>query len=216
MSRPTPRSCENVPGRTARTGAGGFPARTRRPGEASPGRPPELLQLAGGVSLQRRSVAHAAALNAAVRANLEHLRPWLEWAAAAPSPAQTEELARAGSAAWDAGTDFIYLVGLDARPGSVIGSFGLHGRIGPGALEIGYWVSAEHVGRGIATTAAEALTAAALALPGIERVEIHCDQANGASAAVPRKLGFRLDRTADAAVRAPGETGRQQIWVKER
>ncbi|MFB7614684.1 GNAT family N-acetyltransferase [Kitasatospora sp. NPDC056181] len=184
--------------------------------EVSPGRPPELLRLAGGVSLHRRSTDHAAALNAAVRANLEHLRPWLEWAAEAPSPTQTAEVTRAGVAAWDAGTDYIYLVGLDARPGSVIGSFGLHGRIGPGALEIGYWVDADHVGRGIATAAAEALTGAALALPGVGRVEIHCDQANAASAAVPRKLGYRLARIDDAAVRAPGETGRQLVWVKER
>ncbi|MFD0279665.1 GNAT family N-acetyltransferase [Kitasatospora sp. NPDC127111] len=183
--------------------------------EASPGRPPELLRLAGGISLHRRAPDRAAALNAAVHANLDHLRPWLAWAAEAPSPAQTAQLTRAGSAAWDAGTDFIYLIGLDAEPGSVIGSFGLHGRIGPGALEIGYWVSADRAGRGIATTAARALTAAALALPGIGRVEIRCDQANGASAAVPRKLGYRLDRIADVAVRAPGETGRQLVWVKE-
>lgn len=46
-------------------------------------------------------------------------------------------------------------------------------------------------------------------------MEIRCDQANAASAAVPRKLGFRLDRIADAVVRAPGETGRQLVWVKE-
>ncbi|MEU6238457.1 GNAT family protein [Kitasatospora sp. NPDC047058] len=183
--------------------------------EVSPGRPPELLRLAGGVSLHRRAADRAAALNAAVHANLDHLRPWLAWAAEAPSRARTAEVTRAGSAAWDAGTDFIYLLGLDAEPGSVIGSFGLHGRIGPGALEIGYWVSADRAGRGIATTAARALTAAALALPGIGRVEIHCDQANAASAAVPRKLGYRLDRIADVAVRAPGETGRQLVWVTE-
>ncbi|MFE2411455.1 GNAT family N-acetyltransferase [Kitasatospora sp. NPDC059408] len=201
MSDAQPRSCDHHPA---------------APGEATAGRPPELLRLAGGVSLHRRLSTHTAALTRAVRANLDHLRPWLEWAAEAPSRARTARLTRAGTAAWDAGTDFMYLVGLDAEPGSVIGAFGLHGRIGPGALEIGYWVSARHVGRGIATTGAGALTSAALALPGIARVEIRCDQANGASAAVPRKLGYRLERIADAAVRAPAETGRQQVWVKER
>ncbi|WP_406197205.1 GNAT family N-acetyltransferase [Kitasatospora sp. NBC_01560] len=181
--------------------------------EVSPGRPPELLRLAGGVSLHRRGPDRAAALNAAVRANLDHLRPWLAWAAEAPTRALTAELARAGAAAWEAGTDFIYLLGVDAEPGSVIGSFGLHARIGPGALELGYWVDAAYAGRGIATTAAQALTGAALALPGIGRVEIHCDRANGASAAVARKAGYRLARTAEVAVRAPGETGRQLVWV---
>ncbi|MFE4362067.1 N-acetyltransferase [Kitasatospora xanthocidica] len=184
--------------------------------EATAGRPPERLRLPGGLWLRRRRSSHTAALNQAVRANLDHLRPWMEWAAEAPSRARTAELTRAGAAAWEAGTDFMYLAGLDAEPGGVIGAFGLHGRIGPGALEIGYWVAAGHVGRGIATAAAGALTEAALALPGITRVEIRCDRANGASAAVPRKLGYRLDRVAEAAVRAPGETGRQLVWVRER
>ncbi|MFG3050008.1 GNAT family N-acetyltransferase [Kitasatospora sp. NPDC048239] len=187
-----------------------------RPREVSAGRPPELLPLAGGVSLHRRAGRHAAALNAAVLADLDHLRPWMEWAAEAPSPEVTAELVEAGAGAWEAGTDFMYLACLDAAPGSVVGAFGLHGRIGPGALELGYWVGSGHTGRGIATAAARALTAAALELPGVERVEIHCDEANGASAAVPRKLGYRLDRVVDAAVRAPGETGRKMIWVMER
>ncbi|MFF1793924.1 GNAT family N-acetyltransferase [Kitasatospora sp. NPDC058263] len=217
MTHVTPPPCEDVPGPATAPATGSGTGRRRpAPGEISTGRPPELLRLAGGISLRRRSAAYARALNTAVRTDLEHLRPWLEWAAAAPTLAQTTELTAAGAAAWDAGTDFIYLVGLDAEPGSVIGSFGLHGRIGPGALEIGYWVGSKHGGRGIATAAAGALSAAALALPGVRRVEIHCDQANTASAAVPRKLGFRLARIADAAVRAPGETGRQLVWVKER
>ncbi|MEV7782242.1 GNAT family N-acetyltransferase [Kitasatospora sp. NPDC088351] len=216
MGHVMPRSCKEAPEPGPRATVRGETPRAGAPGEVTAGRPPELLRLAGGVSLHRRCAWHATALNAAVRANLDHLRPWMEWAAEAPTRAQTGRLTAAGAAAWDAGTDFIYLAGLDARPGSVIGAFGLHGRIGPGALEIGYWVSAEHVGRGIATAAARALTETALALPGIERVEIRCDQANGPSAAVPRKLGYRLDRVADTAVRAPGETGRQLVWIKER
>jgi hypothetical protein len=37
--------------------------------------------------------------------------------------------------------------------------------------------------------------------------------ADTASAAVPRKLGFRLDRVEKRPAAAPGETGRQMIWV---
>ncbi|GAA2145367.1 GNAT family N-acetyltransferase [Kitasatospora kazusensis] len=181
----------------------------------STGRPPEVLPLAGGVSLRRRAVGDAQQLNAAVRANLEHLRPWMPWAKLEPTLEQSEAMVEAGIVSWDQGTDFMYLIGLDAVPGSVIGAFGLHGRIGAGALEIGYWVDAAHNGRGIATECARALTEAALALPGIERVEIHCDEANGASAAVPRKLGYRLDRVIDSAITAPSESGRKLIWITE-
>ena len=177
MSRAQSHSCE--PARAAPAGTAALAVPTGAPAapEATTGRPPELLRLPGGLRLHRRRSAHAPALNRAVRANLEHLRPWMEWAAEAPTRARTAELTRAGTAAWEAGTDFMYLADLDDAPGRVVGAFGLHGRIGPGALEIGYWVAARHVGRGIATAAAGALTEAALALPGIARVEIRCDQA---------------------------------------
>ena len=50
----------------------------------------------------------------------------------------------------------------------------------------------------------------------VEQVEIHCDEANGASAAVPRRLGYRLDRITDRDIQAPGERGREMIWVRRR
>ncbi|MFF0295872.1 GNAT family N-acetyltransferase [Kitasatospora sp. NPDC004614] len=177
------------------------------------GRPPELLPIGGGAHLRRRRLADAAALNAAVIANLDHLRPYMPWAANAPTLPESEQLSVRGEQVWDEGTDFMYLLGLDAEPALVIGGFGLHGRLGPGALEIGYWVHREHTGRGLATAAARALTEAALALPGITRAEIHCDESNTASAAVPRKLGYTLNRIDSATPTAPAETGRKMIWV---
>ncbi|WP_063796015.1 GNAT family N-acetyltransferase [Peterkaempfera griseoplana] len=179
----------------------------------TPGRPPALLPLPGGVSLRRRRVADSPALCAAVLESLDHLRPWMAWAAEPPVPERTEEQSRAAEAAWESGTEFVYLLGLDAVPGSVIGGCGLHGRIGPGALEIGYWVHPSHTGRGHARNLAAALTEAALALPGIGRVEIHCDEANTASAAVPRRLGYRLDRIEDDGITAPAESGRGMVWT---
>jgi RimJ/RimL family protein N-acetyltransferase len=56
----------------------------------------------------------------------------------------------------------------------------------------------------------------ALSLPGVTRVEIRCDVANLASASVPRRLGYRLDRVVDDRVTAPGETGRLMVWVVDR
>jgi RimJ/RimL family protein N-acetyltransferase len=69
---------------------------------------------------------------------------------------------------------------------------GLYRRVGPRALEIGYWVRTDLEGRGIATEAAALLTHAGLGLPGIDRMEIRCDPDHTASAAVPRKLGYHL------------------------
>ena len=44
-------------------------------------------------------------------------------------------------------------------------------------------------------------------------MEIHCDEANVRSAAVPRRLGYRLDRIEPDAITSPGELGRMMIWV---
>jgi RimJ/RimL family protein N-acetyltransferase len=91
----------------------------------------------------------------------------------------------------------------------------LHDRVGAGGLEIGYWVHVGCTGRGVATVAAAALTRAALALDGVARVEIRCDAANLRSAAIPRRIGFRLDRVEVRSPEEPGETDHHLIWVTE-
>jgi RimJ/RimL family protein N-acetyltransferase len=48
----------------------------------------------------------------------------------------------------------------------------------------------------------------------VTRVEIHCDEANTRSAAVARRLGYRLDRVEPRPVRAPAESGRGMVWIK--
>lgn len=68
-------------------------------------------------------------------------------------------------------------------------SFGLHRRVGPGAIEVGYWVHVNYLRRGYATPGAQALTAAAFQLSDVGRVEIHAADENKASAVIPRRLG---------------------------
>jgi len=96
-----------------------------------------------------------------------------------------------------------------------VGSTALIPRIGPGGLEIGYWVHAAHTRRGYATSAAAALTSVAFTLPGIEMVEIHHDRANLASEGVPRKLGFVLvgePPRPSSSPPAPADSGISRIW----
>jgi RimJ/RimL family protein N-acetyltransferase len=175
-------------------------------------RPPERLE-GDGVVLRRPAAADGDRQAAAIDASLEQLRPWMAWAddsAAAPER-RAEHLARVDEG-WATGSEFAYLI-LDPAEATVLGAAGLHRRIGPRAIEIGYWVHVDHGGRGVATAAARVATAAALALPDVDRVEIHCDEANVRSAAVPRRLGYRLDRIEDDGVTAPAEVGRSMIWV---
>jgi ribosomal-protein-serine acetyltransferase len=93
-----------------------------------------------------------------------------------------------------------------------VGSCGLHRRIRPDGLEIGYWIHPSFTGRGIATSAGRLLTDAAFGIEGITHVEIHHDQANVASAGVPRRLGYRLVAEVADEIAAPAEIGIKHVW----
>lgn len=165
------------------------------------------------VVLRRHTLDDVDAVVGAVNESLEHLRPWMPWAQV---PA-TRDAIRAFLAGvidnFDAGHDFGYLM-LDPTERAVVGGTGLHARGVPNGLAIGYWVHVNWTRRGIATATARALTTAAFALPEIERVEIHCDVDNTASAAVARAAGYELEAIVPRAPDAPGESGREMVWAR--
>lgn len=172
--------------------------------------PPEVLSH-GQVRLRRWRADDAAALLAAVIESQEQLRPWMPWADRYDENRAAEYL-RECDAQWASGNTFAYAIIVG---GQIVGSAGLHDRVGNGGLEIGYWVHADWTGRGIATDAAEALTDAAVALPGVDRVEIYHDAANAASGRIPAKLGYtRLGERPTRGLwpAAPGETGTDVVW----
>ena len=188
----------------------------RAPLSTDHGHPPERMQTASGAVLRRARPGDAEAFAEAVGESLDHLRHWMPWAVpvATEAAVQRDRLVMA-DASWADGSDYEFAI-LPADEARIIGGCGLMRRIGPGAIEIGYWVHVDHTRRGHATAAARALTAAAWTLPDVERVEIHCDEANVASAAVPARLGYRLDRIQDDEPKAPAVSGRSMIWIAER
>jgi RimJ/RimL family protein N-acetyltransferase len=139
--------------------------------------------------------ADAAMLKEAVDSSLEHLRPWMPWASREPQTlAEKVELLRMFRGQFDRGEDYVY--GVFAEDESrVLGGTGLHPRGGAGSLEIGYFVRADSLRRGIATEIAAVLTRVAFELCRVERVDIQIDPENERSAGVPRKLGFVHEAT---------------------
>lgn len=137
--------------------------------------------------------ADAPALAAAVGRNLDHLRPWMPWATEENAQVDFQyQRLRLARARFDQDEEYIY--GVFSRDGqTLIGSTGLHTRVGHSALEIGYWMDKNHTSQGLATETSASLTKVAFEIFMMDRVEIHCDPANLASAAVPRKLGFTLE-----------------------
>ena len=168
-----------------------------------------------GLVLRRWTVDDAELLSEMVTANVEHLRPYMPWIADEPL---SLEKRRAMEAKWDQewadGGDALYGIFED---GVAVGSTGLHRRIGPHGLEIGYWVHVDHLGRGIARRSSQALTSLAFTVPGIDLVEIHHDLSNVPSRRIPEQLGFRLVGTSTLSRElAPAETGIDLTWRMER
>jgi RimJ/RimL family protein N-acetyltransferase len=156
----------------------------------------------------------AEALGTAITESIEHLRPWMPWIAHEPvSLEDRTKLITEWDAKWRAGEDAVYGVFHD---GTVVGGTGLHRRIGPNALEIGYWIHADYTRRGFARELSAALTTVAFGLEEIERVEIHHDKENVASEGVPRSLGYTFTGDIAAAVAAPSESGVLCVWAMTR
>jgi RimJ/RimL family protein N-acetyltransferase len=142
----------------------------------------------------------------AIDSSLEHLRPWMAWAETEPQTLEEKtELLRGFRSAFDAGESFAYAIfGRDERE-QLLGSTGLHPRIDPGGLEIGYWVRADATRQGYITESTAALTRVGFEVCGADRIEIRIEPPNVPSSGVPRKLGFVEEATLRR--RLPGREG---------
>jgi len=178
---------------------------------------PSYLITTERLDLHAWAVGQGPALKAAIDANLAHLQRWMDWAVHEPSPLDViEERVASFAAKFETGPDWGYVISLRGDD-TIIGAIGVHARIGPNALEIGYWLDEGHQHQGIATEAVRAVTETALALPGVERIEIRCDPRNTPSAGVPRRLGFRyvttLEKNETTPTGAPRDT---MVWEMTR
>ena len=148
----------------------------------------------------------------AVTESLDHLLPWMPWAAAEPEPfsMKVERLRRMRSS-FDLNSNYIYGI-FNLENTRLLGGTGLHPRLGAGALEIGYWIHKDFINQGYATETSAALTRVAFEINKVNRVEIHHSVKNIRSAAVPRKLGFTCEATLRERSFANGQPSDQMIW----
>ena len=170
--------------------------------------PAEVLSR-GTTRLRRWRAGDVDELYRVVSDCLDHLRPWMPWVDGYERTSAVQFLA-VSAHDWDAGVAYNYAILGD---GAIAGSCGLMRRIGPGGLDIGYWLHPAYSGRGLATDASAALVEQAFALPGVDFVTIRHDLANTASGAIPRRLGFdQVGRRDRAQPEAPGEAGILVVW----
>lgn len=159
------------------------------------------------VRLLAVSADRVADIAAAVSVSLPELEQFMDWAASHPNRAEDfTGFVDESVAAWEAGTTYNYMV-IDRVSDEVIGGCGLMRRVGPGALELGYWIRSDRTGEGLATETARVLTAAVRALDDVHAAIIVHDAANKASGRVAAKLGYiEFDRI-PVALTAMGDSG---------
>lgn len=158
-----------------------------------------------GFGLRLWHADDAAALHAVLCEEHARLAPWLP--AQVADPATTEATAaRLTAYAADVHHGRAWRYGIWSDDGRLLGEFDVFARdasvrvaaASADRAEFGYWLRADATGRGVITAAAALLLPFAQAWPACTGVEIRCDPANAASAAVPVRLGFvRRERHED-------------------
>jgi RimJ/RimL family protein N-acetyltransferase len=156
---------------------------------------------------------HVAELQEVVPKNKAHLAASMPWAHAEPlSDEQRLELLGRMRESFDLGIDFVLGI-FDRSTNRYIGGTGLHPRIGPQALEIGYWIAADYQARGLVTEAVTALVSVAFEEMGARRLEIRCSPQNSRSRAIPERLGFHLDGILrEGGLSGAGELEDKMVW----
>lgn len=153
-------------------------------------------------------------LKKAIDASLEHLLPWMPWAHHEPENLEKKTARlRMYRGQFDLGTDYVFGI-FNKEEDELIGSSGLHTRVGEKAREIGYWINANHINKGYATETAKALTVVGFEVEDLDRIEIHCAPNNFSSLNVPKKLGYLHEATLkERHVDALGKKQDIMIWT---
>ena len=145
--------------------------------------------------------------------NVEHLRVAMPWARAEPLSLEARaELLQQMRGNFHLGVDFAYVL-IERTTGALLGGTGFHARIGPEALEIGYWIDQGSQGQGLVSEAVAALCCVAFQIMRARRLEIRCSCDNARSRAVAERLGFRLDGVLrDSGYGGSGELEDKMVW----
>ncbi|NJN16665.1 MAG: GNAT family N-acetyltransferase [Oscillochloris sp.] len=136
-----------------------------------------------------------AELQRSVVASYEHLRPWMSWAKAEQSVAESEKICRRAAARYLLHEDFTLGIWIGDE---LAGGTGYHLSQGPLSscnAEIGMWISAARAGQGLGSRVLAALVDWAYSEWPWQRLVWRCDTRNHASMRVAEKHGFSLEGT---------------------
>ncbi|SDJ78244.1 GNAT family N-acetyltransferase [Sediminibacillus albus] len=143
--------------------------------------------------LRRPESGDGKAVNDAVKASIQELRPWMPFAQRIPTVEDSEINCREAYSSFINRVNLRYLL-FHKETNAFIGSSGFHNiDWNVPKCEIGYWIHTTYSGYGYMTEAVNKLTQFALSDLKCQRVEIRCEAKNLKSRAIPEKLEFALE-----------------------
>jgi ribosomal-protein-alanine N-acetyltransferase len=142
--------------------------------------------------------------------NAEHLRPWSPSPAPGTNPAGFTELGRSIARHrrdWKAGSGYVFVVQLRVPREPMVGRIALTSVTrGPfQSAQLGYWMDAGHVRRGLMSEAVDATLTFAFERLGLHRLQAAVMPTNHASRAILQKRGFREEGYAERYLRIAGK-----------
>jgi ribosomal-protein-serine acetyltransferase len=133
----------------------------------------------------------APAMYRRIQSSREHLDRWLRWSNTIQSEADAAATIALFVARRAAGTGFHSGIWVDGQLSGGVVCRDLDAQ--HHHAEIGYWLGADFIGRGLAIRAATRAIDYLFRRRGLHRVEMQCAVENVRSRAIPERLGFRLE-----------------------
>ena len=142
--------------------------------------------------------------------NAEHLRPWSPSPPPGTNPAGFTELGRSIARHrrdWKAGSGYVFVVQVRVPREPIVGRIALTSVTrGPfQSAQLGYWMDAGHVRRGLMSEAVDATLGFAFDRLGLHRLQAAVMPTNQASRTILQKRGFREEGYAERYLRIAGK-----------
>ena len=155
-----------------------------------------MLKLRATDQVELKSVEQTDAnlLFALADKNRKYLRPWLPWLDATRSVEDTARFIEMSLRQHADGKGFQAGIWFKSELCGMIGHHEVD-RLNR-STSLGYWLDADHQGRGIMTASCRAVIHYAFNDMGLNRLVIRCATGNQRSRAIPERLGFTLEGVA--------------------
>jgi ribosomal-protein-serine acetyltransferase len=166
--------------------------------------------VASGIELKQLEIGEAGALHVLTERNRPRLRQWLPWVDQTRSPEDTRTFILRSLDQYHANLGPQAGIWVD---GAICGTIGLHPiHWGNRNCSLGYWLDAQHEGKGIISLCCTTLLAYIFDELNLHRVEIRCGTQNHRSCAIPKRLGFSMEGISREAEWVSGRWVDLVVW----